>query len=127
MVLIFSTALNLGLLRSCKRILRGRWVKTTTDGWTNRHQMDIHLVKVCNDLVEEAKALQAVVVDAALVVKLLEEMRHGREHHANTLARLTVQVLKHTHTHNQYYHRKLTHIIFNLEAFVAYILRYIGG
>ncbi len=26
-------------------------------------------------------------------------MRHGREHHANTLARLTVQVLKHTHTH----------------------------
>ncbi len=68
--------------------------------------MDIHLVKVWDDLVEEAKALQAVVVDAALIVILLEEMRHGREHHANTLARLTVQVLKHTHT-NTHYHTKL--------------------
>lgn len=53
-----------------------------------------YLIKVCNDLVEEAQALQAVPVFTALSVKLLE-LRHRGEHHAHAVIGLAVQVLKH--------------------------------
>ena len=65
-----------------------------TDDDTNDYDSDhykgedgnvcLDLVKVSDDLVEEAQTLQSVLVHAALVVELLE-LRHGGEHDAHTV------------------------------------------
>lgn len=54
-----------------------------------------YLIEVWYDLVEEAQTLQAVVVGAALAVKLFK-LRHRGEHHAHAVTWLAVQVLEHS-------------------------------
>ena len=54
-----------------------------------------YLIKVGDDLVEEADTLQSVSVLHALTVELFE-LRHRGEHHAHAVTRTAVQVLDRT-------------------------------
>ena len=51
------------------------------------------LVEVADDLVEEAEALQALLVDVVLVVELFV-VRDGGEHHGHVLVPLGVELLE---------------------------------
>lgn len=55
-----------------------------------------HLVKVCDDLVEEAETLNAHVVPVQLDVKVIEVGDGGKEH-AHLSVGLVVQVLQERH------------------------------
>lgn len=55
--------------------------------------MDTHRVKIGDDLVEEAQALNATVVDALLRVEV-GKIGQGGKHHSNLIVRLAVQLLE---------------------------------
>lgn len=52
----------------------------------------VHLVKVCNDLIEQPKTLQPLTVDVGLRVKLLEVRDRSKED-TDTLIGLVVEIL----------------------------------
>lgn len=52
-----------------------------------------NLIKICNDLVEEAETLSSLVVHSHFHVELME-VWDGCKHHTNAVVALVIQVLK---------------------------------
>lgn len=57
-----------------------------------------NLIKICNDLIEEAETLGSLVIHGHFHVKLVE-VWDGCKHHPNAVVALVIQVLKHRLLH----------------------------